>query len=131
MTAEKDDSGEWQREHVPNSPIHVRQPHRLLPLPGLVDHGRGDVDAGDVPGDTGHRTGDEAGAAGDIEHRVVGADSRRLDHQPIGVLVVVVRHLRERHRLLGELLHDQPPLFVVSLFMIAHLFLIPWLLVVQ
>ena len=90
------------------------KPHRLLPLTGLFDHGGGDVDARDVSGNMSHRTGNEAGAAGDIQYRVLWADSCRLDDEPVGVFIVVVRHFRERHRLFCELLHNQPPLFFLS-----------------
>ena len=93
-------------EHVTHPPLHIRQPHRLLPLPGLFDHGRSNIDSRNVPGDCGHRTSDKSRATGHIQYRILGADSRRLDDQSIGVLVVVVRHLGERHRLFGELLHN-------------------------
>ena len=64
-------------------PVHVCQPQRPLPLAGLCDHGRGEVDAGDVSGNLCDRTGDEAGATSDIQHWVTGADFRRLDDQAI------------------------------------------------
>ena len=83
---------------------------RCLAL-GLLDHGRRQVDAGDVPGDLGQRTGDQAGAAGHVQHVVLGADAGHFDEEPVGLLVGVGGHLRERHRLPGELVQDQPPLF--------------------
>ena len=65
-TTENEACGEGKRQHVAHLPRHVRQPLRLLPCPGLLDHGRGDVDAGHMAGNLGDDTGNESWPAGDI-----------------------------------------------------------------
>ena len=69
--------------------------------------------------DLGQRAGDQAGAAGHVQHGVLRADLG-VDQESVGLLVRVGRHLRERHRLPGELVQDQTPLLFRP---VSHVFL--------
>jgi integrase len=101
---------EGQGHRVPDDPRQVRQALRPLPGTGLLDHGRGQVDACDVAGDLGQRAGDQAGAARHVQHGVLRAGLGHVDEEPVGLVVGVGRHLRERHGLPRELVEDEPPL---------------------
>jgi len=49
---------------------------------------------------------DDAPAAGDVEHGVLGAGAAELDDQAQGLLVLDAGRGRERHRLTAELVED-------------------------
>ena len=95
-TTEKAASGNGSGTASPTSQVRFVRPFDSLPRLGLLDHGRRHVDAGDVAGDLGQRAGDQAGAAGHVQHRVLRADLGHVDEEPDRLLVGVGRHLRER-----------------------------------
>jgi hypothetical protein len=81
---------------------------RLLQHFCLLDHGRGQVDAGDMASDLGKRTGHQAGTARHVQHGVLWPDTRSRQEKFWGMIL----QLRKRHRLLGELLQNQPLMLV-------------------
>jgi hypothetical protein len=78
---------EGQRRGVADQPGEVAQPHPLLPRLGLLDHGGREVDADHMAGDPGQGAGDQAGAAGHIQHRVEGADPGQVDQELVRLVV--------------------------------------------
>src|SRR5262249_47163293 len=79
---------------------------------GLRDHGWRQVQPGDVPGDAGDFTGDQARPARHIENIIAGRDARGAEQEPVDLCVVAGVQPRERLRLAGELVQDRSPLFV-------------------
>src|SRR5206468_2017395 len=78
-----------------------------LVLPGLLEHGRREVDAGGVAYRLGEGADDESAAAGDVEHGVVGTGSAELHDEPERRLVLDRRRRAEGHGLAGELVQDR------------------------
>ena len=83
-----DDPGEGiirEREglSVADSPSHVGQPERQLPCPGLLDHGDGQVNSGDVPGHSGDLTGDQSRPTAHVQDLVRQADPGRISQKAV------------------------------------------------
>ncbi len=90
----------------PLSPSHVRQLlFGLQPLRAL-QHGRNDIEAGDVACAVREEAGDNAGAAGNIEHSVLQADASAVGHKCQQICIPPRVTLGEGLCLLGELIED-------------------------
>ena len=98
-----------QRQHVALMPGDVREALRGGMGSCPVEHGRRDVDAGRVADDPREGGDDEAGAARDVEHRVVRSGPAALDDQLERRLAADARRRREGRRLARELIEDLVP----------------------
>ena len=92
---------------MPTLPGQVAKSLFPLNLFSPLEHGRGEVDAGDVLGLSGEGAGHQAGAAGHVQHGVFRPDPGHLQQQFQEGLLGVGRLLRERHRLPAELVDDR------------------------
>jgi hypothetical protein len=98
-------------------------PGKIGELPFLLylfspgNHGRGEVDTGDVLGPGGEGAGHQAGAASHVQDGVSRADPGYLQQQIEEGLLGMDRLLREGYRLPGELVEDGSlmPCFLVVL----------------
>src|SRR5439155_19528270 len=88
-------------------PRQVGESLLALERTGAIQHRRRDVDTRDVAHDARERARQDAGAAGHVEHGVVGAGAAELDHEAERLLVLDARRGRERNGLTGELVEDQ------------------------
>jgi hypothetical protein len=91
-------------------PHDVRQPGFGLGGSGSLDHGGGEVDPRDLPGDPRRSTGDGARPAGYVEDLVVRSD-RAHPEQELGRLLMA-GELGEVDGLAAELLDHPPVVFV-------------------
>ena len=112
---EKEASSNGSEATSPTCQARFVEPPGPLEGAGLLDHRRGQVDAGDVASVLGEGARQQAGAAGHVEDRVAGPDARRIPHEPDRVLRGVGRHPGEWDGLAGELIDDQPTLVLGGL----------------
>ena len=112
---ENDASSNGSEATSPTCQARFVEPLGPLEGAGLLDHRRGQVDAGDVAGVPGEVARQQAGAAGHVEDRVARADARRIPHEPDRFLRGVGRHPGEWDGLAGELIDDQPTLVLGGL----------------
>lgn len=70
---------ERQGRDVPHLPGHVREPLFALQPDSLLNHGGSQINPGNVRRSSSGGAGDQAGAAGNIQHAVGRADLRRVE----------------------------------------------------
>jgi len=110
--------GPRQRQGIPHQPVQVGQPLFLLPLLCLFDHGRGDVDAGHLPGIGGKGTGHQPWPAGHVKHGVAFTGLRHLQQQFQGIQMP--RQPGKGDGLLGKLLHNLFLMATLHSYLLRH-----------
>src|SRR5262249_60679614 len=102
-----------QRWHRGLAPGQILETFLLLQRPGLLEHLRRHVDAGDVTRHAGKCAGEPTGSARDIEHVVVWRRRRHPDDPIERLLVADLWGRGKGRRLLAELIED--PFLVLAL----------------
>jgi hypothetical protein len=96
-----------QGQHVALLPGEIVEALLLLRSPGLLEHGRSQIDAGGMPHHAGERASQQPRPAGHIQQGILGAGFGHLHDAVEGLLIADGRSARKRRRLARELIPDE------------------------
>jgi hypothetical protein len=114
VTIENDASGNGSGSTSPCFHVMLVSPWAAWFFRGLLQHRRREIDAGGVTHGLGEGADDETAAAGDVEHRVVGAGPAELHDEAQRRLVLDGRRRTEGHRLTRELVENRVLMVVIG-----------------